>query len=106
MSRRTESLQARSPVSHIEMHPEDAGSLSINSGERVKIVTARGEFTTRAKITNTVKRGIVFLPFHSRGVNRLTSDALDSESKIPGYKISSCRVEKASANEKTRLCRF
>jgi predicted molibdopterin-dependent oxidoreductase YjgC len=35
---------------------------------------------------------MVFMPFHFKGANLVTSDALDPISKIPEYKVAACRI--------------
>ena len=51
------------------------------------------EAEARARITEKVKPGMVFMPFHYHGTNILTSDALDPVAKIPEYKMAACRIE-------------
>ena len=53
----------------------------------------RGETEARARITEKVKPGMVFMPFHWQGTNIITSDALDPVAKIPEYKMAACRIE-------------
>ena len=51
-----------------------------------------------AKVVETIRPDTVFIPFHwpgSNAANLLTNRALDPISKIPEYKVSAVRVEKA-----------
>jgi predicted molibdopterin-dependent oxidoreductase YjgC len=44
-------------------------------------------------VTDKVKPGMAFMPFHWQGTNIITSDALDPVAKIPEYKMAACRIE-------------
>ncbi len=96
MTRRSSSLQERDPELYIEISPEDAANLNIHDGDIVMIKTRRGEAKVKARLTEKVKPGVVFMPFHWQGTNLLTSDALDPVSKIPEYKVAACRIEAIS----------
>ena len=86
----------------LEIHPYDAGERGIREGDTVVISNARGEVRVHAKITDTIKRGMVFLPMHwgkklgrdfSRA-NNLTNNVYDPVSKEPDFKFSAVQVEK------------
>jgi assimilatory nitrate reductase catalytic subunit len=50
-------------------------------------------------VVKTIRPDTVFIPYHwpfDRSVNRLTHRTLDPQSKIPEFKVSACRVEKAA----------
>jgi predicted molibdopterin-dependent oxidoreductase YjgC len=53
----------------------------------------RSQTEARARITEKVKPGMVFMPFHWQGTNIITSDALDPVAKIPEYNMAACRLE-------------
>ena len=94
MTRRTTTMIERISRPWVEIHPDDAAKFDIENGVVTRILTARGKITAEAYLTTTIERGMVFLPFHFPGVNDLTIDALDSEAKIPEFKVSACRIEK------------
>ncbi|NOZ21631.1 MAG: formate dehydrogenase subunit alpha [Planctomycetes bacterium] len=98
MSRRVEGLNALAPHGFVEINPADAEKFGVGPDEKIKVVSRRGEIVPRAKITNRVKPGTVFVPFHfaEAAANVLTIDALDPISKIPEYKVCAVRIEKAS----------
>jgi assimilatory nitrate reductase catalytic subunit len=55
--------------------------------------------TLRASVVRTIRPDTVFIPYHwagPRSANRLTHRSLDPRSKIPEFKVSACRVEKAA----------
>jgi len=95
---------------YLEIHPNDATKLSINENTLVDVSNERGIVRVRAKITDTIKQGVVFLPMHwgrknqndeSRS-NNLTSKSYDPFSKQPGFKNSAVNV-KAYKKEKERI---
>lgn len=93
MTMRSSSLQERDPELYVEINPEDALRLEIAHGDTVIVSTRRGETDARARVTEKVRPGIAFMPFHYHGTNIITSDALDPVAKIPEYKIAACRIE-------------
>ena len=51
-------------------------------------------------VVRIIRFDTVFVPYHwpeSRSANLLTHRSLDPRSKIPEFKVSACRLEKASA---------
>lgn len=96
MTRKSTPLNAYDPDPFVEMHPADVKALNLVDGEKIKLISRRGEIQVMVKKTELVGRGELFLPFHftEAPVNTLTSDQLDPFSRIPGYKQSACRVEK------------
>ncbi len=93
MTRRSPSLLERDPELYVEINPVDAAALQVGHGDMVKVKTLRGQTEAVARITEKVKPGVVFMPFHWQGTNLITSDALDPVSKIPEYKMAACRIE-------------
>ena len=93
MTRRSPSLQERDGELYVEINPQDASELEVQHGDMVKVKTVRGETEARARVTEKVKPGMVFMPFHWQGTNIITSDALDPVAKIPEYKMAACRIE-------------
>jgi formate dehydrogenase alpha subunit len=96
MTRRSPSLMERAPELFVEIHPTDAAQLGITEGETVAVTTARGNATAKARITDKVRSGAAFMPFHFSGTNQLTMDALDAEAKIPEFKVAASSIGKVS----------
>lgn len=93
MTCRSLSLMKKESELYVEMNPEDAsGLLNIPDGSMVVVSTIRGEVRARARLTESVKPGMVFMPFHYQGANLITSDARDPVSKIPEYKVAACNI--------------
>lgn len=100
MTRRSAPLHWREPRGYIEINPQDAEAIGLKDGFAVVVHSRRGTVRTKAKITEDVPPGTVFLAFHWREApaNRLTQDhTLDPVAKIPEYKISAVRLENPRA---------
>jgi len=97
LTRRVEGLNVLKGEGTVEINPEDASSLGIADGEKVKIISRRGEVVTRAKVTEVSPPGVVFMTFHfaESPANVLTNPALDPVAKIPEYKVCAVRIERA-----------
>jgi formate dehydrogenase (coenzyme F420) alpha subunit len=96
MTRRSPDLEREEPTGWIEVNPEDANALGIKDKEMVKAITRRGEITIGARVIKTIKKGVVFIPFHyiECAANLLTHNALDPVAKIPEFKACACKIEK------------
>ena len=101
-TRRIGFLVEQCPEPYVEIHPETAMRLKINDGERVKVVSRRGEGIFPALIVRTIRPDTIFIPYHwgeNLAANQLTNPALDPVSKIPEYKACAARVEKIHSRE-------
>lgn len=84
----------------LEIHPEDAIKRNICDGDVVAVTNARGQVRVTAKVTNTIKKGVVFLAMHWGGsgsndharANNLTSFLADPVSREPDFKFSAVDV--------------
>jgi formate dehydrogenase alpha subunit len=97
MSRRSEKLHQEVPEAYIEMHPKDARIVGLGRGGRAKVVSRRGEIELVTRVTDRIKPGVVFIPFHfaEAAANALTNSAFDPVAKIPEYKVCAVKVEAA-----------
>jgi predicted molibdopterin-dependent oxidoreductase YjgC len=96
MTRKVAGLNIMEPEGVVEISPQDASQLGIAQGNRVKISSRRGEVITKAKVTESLPPGLVFMTFHfaESAANILTNPELDPVSKIPELKISAVKIEK------------
>ena len=96
MSRRAEPLDAFAPEGYILLHPADSNRLGLSDGDLTRVISRRGRIETRVRISDEVREGEPFMPFHYEGarVNILTRDELDPSSKIAPFKNTPVRVEK------------
>jgi formate dehydrogenase major subunit/formate dehydrogenase alpha subunit len=98
MTRRVKPIHAVSPEAYIEINPADAQRLAIEDGTSVKVSSRRGCILVKARVSKWPGAGVVFIPFHFKeaAANALTSSkTLDPMSKIPSFKVSAVRIEKA-----------
>ncbi len=94
MTRRSPSLIGREPDLYVEINTADAARLKVADGDEVTVTTPRGETEAYARLTDVVKRGVVFMPFHFPGTNVLTSEVTDPEARIPEFKVSACKISR------------
>jgi formate dehydrogenase alpha subunit len=96
MTRRIDFLEKKCPQAYVEINPEDAEEFNVVDGEKVCVTSRRGRITVRAKITDKIKKGVVFIPFHfaEAAANVLTIDALDPRAKTPQLKACAVRIDK------------
>jgi len=80
----------------VEINPRDASTLGIADGERVAVISRRGEVMAKAKVTETSPEGVISMSFHfaESPTNQLTNPVLDPIAKIPEFKVCAVRVEK------------
>lgn len=97
MSRRSRVLETLEPHGHIDMHQEDADTVGVHADDFLQVTSPRGEIIVQVRIDNKVPQGTAFMAFHWREApaNLLTSEAVDPTARIPEYKVSSIRIEKA-----------
>jgi predicted molibdopterin-dependent oxidoreductase YjgC len=98
MTRRGTALNRLYPELLAEINPYDAEKLGISEGDYVRITSRRGHIRVKAHLSERSQRGMVFVPFHfhEAAVNLLTHAEVDPVSKIPEYKVSAVRIEKAA----------
>jgi nitrate reductase NapA len=96
MTRRVPELHRSVPNAVLFMHPDDAQKRGFHRGQVAKVVTRRGEVTTRIETRgrNKMPRGLVFIAFfdETQLVNKLTLDATCPISKETDFKKCACKV--------------
>jgi len=97
MTRRAKGAAAREPENFIELHRADARQRGVGDGELVRVSSRRGVVTARARISERVRRGCVWMPFHfpESNTNRLTNEAGDVVTGTGEYKVCAVQVERA-----------
>jgi formate dehydrogenase alpha subunit len=95
MTRRSEKLHQEVPRAYVEMHPDDAAKIGLDGGRSVRVISRRGQIELGVHVTDYIKPGVVFIPFHfaEAAANALTNAALDPIAKIPEYKVCAVKVE-------------
>jgi ferredoxin-nitrate reductase len=95
-------LKTHYPTPVLEIHPVDAFLYKIKNGDITEIKGENGLVRVRAKITDTIKKGVVFLPMHwgkqlqsnLNRANNLTNTHVDPVSKEPDFKFTRVSVSK------------
>lgn len=87
------------------MHAEDARSLGIRDGQRVRVTTEAGSVEIEAEVTEAAHRGHVVIPHgfgmvyegkeHGVNVNRLTKNTHRDWLGTPMHRYVPCRIEAA-----------
>ncbi|HYD68098.1 nitrate reductase catalytic subunit NapA [Azospirillum sp.] len=100
MTRRVPELHRAFPNAVVYMHPDDAKARGLRRGMSVKLMTRRGEVTSRLETQgrNKPPKGLVFIPFfdESQLVNKLVLDATCPISKETDFKKCACKVVKGA----------
>jgi len=97
-TRRIGPLVDQFPGPRVEIHPRLAQEHGIADGDPVTVTTRRDAITVPALVVRTIRPDTVFIAYHwpgNRSANKLTHRTLDPRSKIPEFKVSACRIEKA-----------
>lgn len=91
---RVAKLNKLNPGPFVELHPENAAALGIAEGDSVEVASRRGRAVLPAVVTDRVRPGCCFAPFHWNdlfgeylSVNAVTSDAVDPLSFQPEFKV-------------------
>ncbi|BBY15443.1 bifunctional nitrate reductase/sulfite reductase flavoprotein subunit alpha [Mycolicibacterium litorale] len=91
----------------VEVHPVDAVALELTEGQPVELTSRRGRAVLPAVITDRVRPGNCFVPFHWNDehgeyltVNALTNDAVDPESLQPEFKVCAVSLRPVHAVDK------
>ncbi|WP_310723840.1 bifunctional nitrate reductase/sulfite reductase flavoprotein subunit alpha [Streptomyces sp. N2A] len=81
------------PGPFVELHPQDAERLGVVEGDAVEVASRRGRAVLPAVVTDRVRPGNCFAPFHWNdlfgeylSVNAVTHDAVDPVSFQPEFK--------------------
>jgi formate dehydrogenase alpha subunit len=96
---RVSALDAIWPECTVEIHPNDAARLALQTGAWVDVSSRRGVITARLMVTGRSPQGTVFIPFHfaEAAANVLTDNRLDQRAKIPDYKVCGVNIVRAAA---------
>ncbi|URM36605.1 nitrate reductase [Flavobacterium anhuiense] len=89
-----------SPV--LEINPIDAFKNDIKNGDIVVVSSKNGEVRVKAKVTDSIKEKVVFLPMHwgkqlendLNRTNNLTNTVVDPISKEPDFKFTTVSIKK------------
>lgn len=95
-------LMTHIPSPVLEINPIDAYKASINNGDIIVVTSKNGTVRVKAKVVDTIREGVVFLPMHwgkqlendLNRTNNLTNTIVDPISKEPDFKFTTVSVAK------------
>nr|WP_020122462.1 molybdopterin-dependent oxidoreductase [Streptomyces canus] len=94
-------LNKLNPGPFVELHPQNASALGVVDGDSVEVASRRGRAVLPAVVTDRVRPGCCFAPFHWNdlfgehlSVNAVTSDAVDPLSFQPEFKVCAVSLTK------------
>ncbi|OBH04595.1 MULTISPECIES: bifunctional nitrate reductase/sulfite reductase flavoprotein subunit alpha [unclassified Mycobacterium] len=97
-------LTKLNPGPFVEIHPDDAARLQISEGDFVEVASRRGRAVLPAVVTDRVRPGNCFAPFHWNdafgeylSINAVTNDAVDPISHQPEFKACAVALVKVAA---------
>lgn len=95
---RSEGINAILSEETVDMSPQDAANMGIVSGEMVKVMSRRGQVEVRARITEEIPPGMVWMAFHFREscANWLTNPVFDPITLTAEYKACAVAISKIS----------
>jgi ferredoxin-nitrate reductase len=95
-------LVKRDPAAYVEIHPADAEQLAIADGMLVQVTSRRGTVRLAARLRDSLRPGMVFVPFHwgdlwneGNAANYLTISAIGRIAKQPELKYCAVHIEPA-----------
>jgi len=96
MTRRTGNLNREYPRNFVQINQVDAQKLWIKNKAKVLVKTRRGELEVEAELTDKIKSGVIWMPFHfsDQPTNVLTNNAFDPVCKTAEYKACAAKIEK------------
>ncbi|CAG0955948.1 ferredoxin-nitrate reductase [Methylophilaceae bacterium] len=97
-------LNKLNPGPFVEVNPEDAALLDIRDKDQVEVCSRRGRAVLPAVVTDRVRPGNCFVPFHwndvfgdDLAINAVTNDAVDPISFQPEFKCCAVAMTRVAA---------
>ncbi|MBI2207527.1 MAG: nitrate reductase [Candidatus Rokubacteria bacterium] len=94
-------LTSRTPEPVLEVNTRDARRRAIQDGDFAEVASRRGKVVAQCRVTDTIREGVCFLPFHwgrsfgfYKSANNLTLSARDPLSAQPELKVCAVRVRR------------
>jgi predicted molibdopterin-dependent oxidoreductase YjgC len=81
----------------LDISPEDVAAYGLSEGERVRVVSRRGQVEVPVRLDPSLRPGLTFMTLHFQddvATNLLTIDATDPKSGTAEFKATAIRIEK------------
>ena len=81
----------------LDMSPEDVARLGLAEGERIRVVSRRGQVEVGVRTDPSLRPGLTFMTLHFQddvATNLLTIDATDPKSGTAEFKATAIRIER------------
>jgi predicted molibdopterin-dependent oxidoreductase YjgC len=84
----------------LEISAADAGDIGLGNGDKVKVISAQGEISTTARVSDTLPEGMLYMPisFPQTPVYTLFATVIDPRAGTPALKSCAVRLERTSDN--------
>ncbi len=94
MTRKVDGLNEIEPEARVDINPADAKKYGVKNKRSVTVTTRRGSVTAKARLTEDVPVGVIYMPFHyaEAAANAVTNPALDPVAKIPELKVAAAKI--------------
>jgi formate dehydrogenase major subunit/formate dehydrogenase alpha subunit len=93
---RSDGHKQKQPQCFFEISPADAEAYNVANNEQITVQSRRGSVVSRAKVSEKVQKGAIWMPMHyvEASANTLTGDGKDLEVGTPEYKLCAVRLHK------------
>ncbi|SFV52370.1 Assimilatory nitrate reductase large subunit [hydrothermal vent metagenome] len=99
-------LDNLAPEAWVDINPKDAEKLKVKSGDRISLSSKRGRVDdVIVRVTNSVRPGTVFVPFHfnTQLVNTLTNESFCPKSGEPNFKQTAIQLHSQAVPEGLKM---
>ena len=95
-------LNKLNPGPFVEIHPDDAAALGISDGRQVELVSRRGRAVLPAVVTDRVRPGNIWVPFHWNDEHgeHLTINARHQRRRRPGFAAAGVQGVRGAADRR------
>jgi len=107
---KADKLVRREPSAFVEVHPTDAERLDVKDGDPLQISSRRGTVQLPVRLSEGVRPGMVFVPFHwgdifgeGNAANYLTISAIGRVAKQPELKFCAVSLERVARPTTQRI---
>jgi predicted molibdopterin-dependent oxidoreductase YjgC len=82
------------PEGFVDINPEDAESLKIRDGMKIRLISGVGSATTYARVTNEIRQGTIYVPFFLQDIAKQILGPAGTEYRA-GSRTIYVKIEKA-----------